>query len=163
MKKVVVTFIIILVTVVSSAQRRGKIRHMKPVKVERPSLPTPIDEEVSCCPPWNPEVIKANTRIVTSPTGGLNANYTIKFTPTYTLRNQMQAYIDYMHAMNPSVTAIITHFKIYNKGADTCESTNGNGIPGVVPPGTWEMTSSSQDISSNGSSKLPDRYLSNWK
>jgi len=56
-----------------------------------------------------------------NPSGGLNANYTVLFTPTQTLKNQMQSYLDYAHAMNPSINAIIINWRLGKVNGTTCE------------------------------------------
>jgi hypothetical protein len=90
--------------------------------------PAPTDN-TTCCPPWNKETIRKNMTIKTNPNGGLNANYTVLFTPTQELKNQMQAYIDYAHSMKPSINAIIVEWRLGKVNGDTCKG-NGTEIGG---------------------------------
>jgi len=83
-------------------------------------IPT-IPQKNDCCPPWNEEIIKKNMKIITDPNGGLNANYTVMFSPTQELKNQMQAYINYAHAMNSSINSIIVHWTLSKKSTQSCE------------------------------------------
>jgi len=82
---------------------------------------TPQTPTADCCPPWNEEIIRKNMTIKTSPVGGLNANYTVLFAPTLELKTQMQTYLDYAHAMNPSINAIIINWRLGKINGDTCE------------------------------------------
>lgn len=85
------------------------------------AIPKPQETTSDCCPPWNEETIRDNMTIKQNLSGGLNANYTVWFTPTSTLKNQMQAYIDYAHAMNPAINAIIINWRLGKVSGDTCE------------------------------------------
>lgn len=86
-----------------------------------PVIEEPQTATTDCCPPWNEETIRNNMKIVASPNGGLTANYTIKFNPTQQLKNQMQAYINYANAMDPSINAIIINWRLGKISGDTCE------------------------------------------
>ena len=75
-------------------------------------VPADAENNDNCCPPWNKDVIIENTTVTQKPNAGLNANYTIKFNPTQQLKNQMQAYLDYISAMNPNVNSIIINWQL---------------------------------------------------
>jgi len=129
MKKSILLIIVIFSISISNAQIR-KVKTIKKSRIDHIERPISNTQSATnlrqdCCPPWNEEIIKDNTRIVTSPYGGINANYTVKFNATATLRNQMQAYLNYAHAMNPSINAIIIAFKMYKQGPDTCDGGYG--------------------------------------
>ena len=104
-----------------------------PVSQTGNSIPLDLDDLVipnttqndACCPPWNEEIIKKNMKIVPAPNGGLNANYTVMFSPTQELKTQMQAYINYAHAMNSSINSIIVHWKLHKQGSSTCDGGYG--------------------------------------
>jgi len=93
------------------------------VAVNLSDIPILVPQQTTtdCCPPWNEETIKQNMTIKQNPSGGLNANYTVLFTPTQTLKNQMQSYLDYAHAMNPSINAIIINWRLGKVNGTTCE------------------------------------------
>ena len=108
----------------------GPIGHTGSISQTVPSRPldlgdipilVPQQTTTDCCPPWNEETIKQNMTIKQNPSGGLNANYTVLFTPTQTLKNQMQSYLDYTHAMNPAINAIIIHWRLGKVNGTTCE------------------------------------------
>ncbi len=98
---------------------------VKPLDFSDIAVPT-APQNNNCCPPWNEDIIKENMKIITNPNGGINANYTIMFNPTQTLKNQIQAYLDYAHAMNSPINAIIIHWTLSKKSANTCEGPGTN-------------------------------------
>lgn len=94
----------------------------EPLGGDFPPDSEPEAEQSNCCPPWNEENIMKNMTIKTNPNGGgLNANYTVLFTPTQELKNQMQSYIDYLHSMNPAIDAIIINWRLGKVSGDTCQ------------------------------------------
>ena len=78
-------------------------------------------ETVTCCPPLNESIIKENLKIESAPSGGLNANYTIKFAPTTSLKNQMQAYLDYSNSLDTSINSLNIKWQLRKVNGNTCE------------------------------------------
>ncbi len=97
----------------------------------------PSSNRSNCCTPINKDSIIAALHPVHA-SGGVSANYTLRFNPSNQFKNQMQAYINYLHAMNPSITSIITHWRIGDVGAGTLPATPGNG--GVVAGAGQQFT-----------------------
>lgn len=87
-------------------------------------------------PPGNPACTPVNNHSISEAfnpihaSGGVTANYTLRFNPSSALKNQMQTYINYLHAMNPAITNIIIHWRI---GAAGTGNTPPPGNGGVVP------------------------------
>lgn len=77
-----------------------------------------LPKKKKCCPPWNAETIIKNTKIRTNPNGGLDANYTVWFNPTQQLKNQMQAYLNYVNAIKPDINSIIINWQLRESDKD---------------------------------------------
>ena len=67
-----------------------------------------------CCPPWNIDLLKE--MMIYQPSGAMWGPYTLKFQPTPTFKNQMQAYINYLHSVNPLITEITIAFRLHYQG-----------------------------------------------
>lgn len=74
-----------------------------------------------CCPPWNPTLLGSSLQYVGS--GSIGAPYTLKFVPSAQLISALQAYLDYIHSTNPSLTKLNIQFQLYDQG------------PSGLPPG----------------------------
>ncbi|HSY51726.1 MAG TPA: hypothetical protein VLC46_23185 [Thermoanaerobaculia bacterium] len=81
-----------------------------------------------CCPPWNSTQLE--DMLVYQGSGGIAAPYTLVFTPTNTFKTQIQAYIDYLHAVNSSINEIILELWLNDEGA------GANPVPTSVFYGT---------------------------
>jgi hypothetical protein len=79
--------------------------------------PTPIDP---CCPPWNKDLLK--DMLFYQGSGSISAPYTLKFQPTTAFKNQMQAYINYLHSLNPLMDAITIAFRLHHQGTGSLPS-----------------------------------------
>jgi len=86
------------------------------VAAARDSCPAIVAEPPSdpCCPPWNKS--KLEDMLFYSGSGSIADPYTLKFQPTPALSAQMQAYIEYVHLVNPAVPAITIHFRVNDAG-----------------------------------------------
>jgi len=60
------------------------------------------NSKTPCCTPVNRNSI-ANALKIVQNNGGLMSNYTLRMNPSYTFRQQMQAYINYIHWMSGGV------------------------------------------------------------
>jgi hypothetical protein len=73
--------------------------------------PPPVDP---CCPPWNKDLLKE--MLFYQGSGSISAPYTLKFQPTQQFKDQMQQYLNYVHSINPSITAITIAFRLHDQG-----------------------------------------------
>jgi hypothetical protein len=90
-----------------------------------------------CCPPINPEII--SQQLFYKGRSNIADDYTLKFQPTATFKNQIQQYTNYIKATNP----IITRFHIIWNLVDC-----GSG-PTAACPAVWAP------IESNGTLWVP--------
>ena len=74
---------------------------------------TPVKPIDPCCPPWNPDMLK--DMLFYQGSGSISAPYTLKFQPTAAFNNQMQAYINYLHSVNPAITAITIDWRLHDQ------------------------------------------------
>jgi hypothetical protein len=73
-----------------------------------------------CCPPWNSALLE--DLLFYKGSGGIAAPYTLLFQPTKLFEDQIQAYIDYLHALDSSMTTITINFRINDAGVGTAPS-----------------------------------------
>ena len=76
--------------------------------------PSPIDP---CCPPWNKDLLK--DLMFYHGQSSVSGPYTLKFQPTTAFNNQMQAYINYLHSLNPAMNAITIDWRLSDQGPNT--------------------------------------------
>ncbi len=85
---------------------------------ELPVRPTPVLPDPpttsACCPPWN-ETWLANS-LAYMGTGSISAPYTLRFQPNAALNSQLMAYVNYLNAVNPSVSGLEIQFQVFNAG-----------------------------------------------
>lgn len=74
---------------------------------ERPNLP-------NCCSPWDEVMLQESLKY--EGTGNITDPYTLRYSPTASINTQMEAYINYLNALDPSVTSITVHFRLWDKG-----------------------------------------------
>ncbi len=74
-------------------------------------LPPPADP---CCPPWNSAILEEALSYHGS--GDIGADYTLVFTPSEALLAQIQAYVTYLHSLNPDITNITIQFRLHDAG-----------------------------------------------
>ncbi len=67
-----------------------------------------------CCPPWNDKILQNSFEY--KGTGNIASPYSLRFNMSQTTKNQLQAYLDYLHALDPSVQKIIINFRLFDKG-----------------------------------------------
>lgn len=71
-----------------------------------------------CCPPFNSTLLQSMLHYQgASATGGLGSPYTVTFQPTAAFNAQMQAYIDYLHTLDPDYTDITIDFSMWDGGS----------------------------------------------
>lgn len=67
-----------------------------------------------CCPPWNSALLES--MLFYQGTGSIAAPYRLKFQAHQTFKDQIQAYIDYLHSLNPLITTINIAFRLHDAG-----------------------------------------------
>ena len=72
--------------------------------IESCSGQEPIYEFDPCCPPMNPTLLADLIHFV--PTGSLASPYKVEMVPNEAFTTQMQAYTDYLAALNPNVNSL---------------------------------------------------------
>jgi hypothetical protein len=96
----------------------------------QPPQPSPVDP---CCPPWNKDILK-NTMVYQGQ-GSIAGPYTLHFLPSSALTAQMNAYVTYVHSVNPAVNAITIDWSLIDLSNNSTVSIpasttwNGSGSP----------------------------------
>lgn len=67
-----------------------------------------------CCPPWNVTSIKNQLHL--NQPGLVPSNYSFTIVPSAPYTGQMQAYLDFLHAMNPAITTLTMTWTITDQG-----------------------------------------------
>jgi hypothetical protein len=88
-----------------------------------------------CCPPWNRD--RLAEMIFYQGSGSIAAPYTLHFQPTATFKSQMQAYIDYLQAINPSIQAITIDWRLHDQGTGNTPTTGLGPQVDVTAYTTW--------------------------
>jgi hypothetical protein len=68
-----------------------------------------------CCPPWNKDLLKS--MMLYQGSGSISDPYTLRFQPTTALKNQMQAYINYLHSLNALMTGITIDWRLHDQNS----------------------------------------------
>ena len=83
-----------------------------------------------CCTPVNPNSM-AEALSFQHDAGGLGANYTLRFNPSSLFKNQMQAYINYVHYMSGNtVNAVFINWQLRECGTGVNPSNSCSGMIG---------------------------------
>lgn len=102
-----------------------------------------------CCPPWNSDMLKS--MLFYQGTGNISDPYTLRFQPSNAFKQQIQAYINYLNAVNPAITTITIHFAAYDAGNG---ASPGSGT-GQVGSNHWvSWTAGGNGNPSNGAINL---------
>lgn len=103
-----------------------------------------------CCPPWNAAVM--SDMLVQDHSGGINAPYTLHFQPTTAFNSQMQTYINYLYASNPSITKITIAWQLHDQGTGTpctnCVPPYGTAV-GPTEYTTWTQGGNGNPVFTN--------------
>jgi len=67
-----------------------------------------------CCSPWDESVLQSSLKYKGS--GSIMDLYTLPYAPDASVNQQMEAYINYLNALDPGVTSITVHFRLWDKG-----------------------------------------------
>lgn len=84
-----------------------------------------------CCPPWNPQTLIDSLQYVGS--GSIGAPYTLKLAPSPTTIQSIQLYLNYIHSVNASLTALQIELQLYDQGNGANHLPLGNNGTGVGP------------------------------
>jgi hypothetical protein len=96
---------------------------------------TPATQVDPCCPPWNRDLMK--DMLFYQGSGSISAPYTLLFQPTTTFKNQMQAYINYLHLMNFAITGITIDWRLHAQGTGATASPPYGPQVGSTTYATW--------------------------
>ncbi len=116
----------------------------------------------TCCPPWDDTRLEGS--LYYNGSGGISDPYTLTFNPGATINAQMQAYINYLNALDPGITTITLSIRLKDKG----QTPNAPGLGMPVSSYhfvTW--TAGSNTSPSSGTPNfftMPDASLqvNNW-
>ncbi|WP_176696011.1 hypothetical protein [Phenylobacterium immobile] len=81
-----------------------------------------------CCPPWNEQILQSSLSYSGTTVGG---SYTLRWQPPSSLNAQMQAYINYLHAVDPSINTINIAFGLFPAGNGAAPGTAGPQVGGT--------------------------------
>jgi hypothetical protein len=105
-----------------------------PVVIDSADNPCPTPTN-PCCPPSSRDQLA--DLLFYQGSGSISAPYTLKFQPTAAFKSKMQAYIDYLHTLNPAMQAITIDWKLYDQGTGTSPATPPGPQVGVTARTTW--------------------------
>jgi hypothetical protein len=88
-----------------------------------------------CCPPWNPD--RLAEMLFYSGSGPINAPYTLHFAPTTLFKSQIQAYINYLHTINPAIASITIDWRLHDQGIGVTPTVPYGPQLGVTAYTTW--------------------------
>jgi hypothetical protein len=105
-----------------------------------------------CCPPWTSTLLA--DMLFYQGSGGIAAPYTLIFKPASAFETQIQAYINYLNALNPAIHKIIIQFRLNDAGTGAAPtggpqvgsnqhfviwSAGGNGTPSNGVPNFFTL------------------------
>jgi hypothetical protein len=94
-----------------------------------------------CCPPWNPNIMLQQLQL--SQAGNVLGNIVYSFLNSIPYKDQMQAYIDYLHSLNPSIKNIVLDWNAFDygpSGPGTSPSATGSFQVGTSVFTEWSCT-----------------------
>ena len=114
--------------------------------VNLPHLVVPPDP---CCPPWTEQTLQDSLAYFN--TGSIASPYTLRWQPPSSLNAQMQAYINYLHAVDPAITNITIAFGVFQAGSGTAPVSGGAQVGGTGGTRlvTWTAGASAPTVPSN--------------
>ena len=127
---------------------------MPDVVIESPALP-------SCCSPWNETVLQESLKYMGS--GNIMDPYSLRYTPDASVNATMEAYINYLNALDSGVTSITVHFRLWDKGQTPSSPGLGSQV-GTDHYVTWTAGGSSAPSNGGGNFfNLPQGMnINNW-
>jgi hypothetical protein len=121
-----------------------------------------------CCPPWNADTLLHQLKL--TQTGSVVGPIAYSFVNSAPYKDKMQAYIDYLHSVNPSIKDVILYWSIEDRGPSgpgTSPSATGTPV-GPAEFTAWSCGTTSSNaspcqgvISAGGSGNLTNGNGSN--
>jgi hypothetical protein len=94
-----------------------------------------------CCTPWTKNALESSFQIITEPGGGLNADFTFEYQGNATTNTQIDAYVNYLKTIKPTIDNLTVDFELKDYGGDDLPSSGGGTpIPGLIQPGVQSVT-----------------------
>jgi hypothetical protein len=104
-------------------------------------VPDPDESFDFCCTPWTKSALENSFQIITEPGGGLNANFTFEYQGNATTDTQIDAYVNYIKTIKPTIDNLGVDFELKDHGSgDLPSSGNGTAITGLIQPGIQTVT-----------------------
>ncbi len=104
-------------------------------------VPDPDESFDFCCTPWTKNALENSFQIITEPGGGLNANFTFEYQGNATTDTQIDAYVNYLKTIKPTIDNLSVDFELKDHGGgDLPSSDNGTAITGLIQPGIQTVT-----------------------
>jgi hypothetical protein len=100
----------------------------------------PISGISPCCPPWAETSIAPSLKPIFSNAG---ANYSMLYQGGASLNNQMEAYINFLKATNPSITTLSVTWQVLNLGTGVNPASSG---PPAAPSQTLVWTAGGTNL-----------------
>ncbi len=69
-----------------------------------------------CCTPWTKSALENSFQIITEPGGGLNANFTFEYQGNATTDTQIDAYVNYIKTIKPTIDNLSVDFELRDHG-----------------------------------------------
>lgn len=91
-----------------------------------PHLIVPPDP---CCPPWTEQTLQDSLTYFNP--GSIASPYTLRWQPPASLNAQMQAYINYLHAVDPAITSVTIAFGVFQAGTGAAPAAGGAQVGGT--------------------------------
>lgn len=98
-----------------------------------------IKTQSTCCPPWDKSTL-AKSFSYEPLNNGMDTKYVLKFNPNTALVSQLNAYIAYLHSLNPSVNKLCLYGRIHCYGTGTNAAGTGPSSPNPVSTNTCNGT-----------------------
>ena len=97
----------------------------------------PVQGQSPCCAPWSEQDIPSALQPIFPTNAG--SPYTMQYLNPATLNAQMGAYLQYVHAMDPSITTITMQWTAVNLGSGSTPANSGT-VTGGMKSVTWTWT-----------------------
>ena len=95
----------------------------------------------ACCPPFDKNIMLE--QLALTQTGNVLGTISYSFLNSSPYKNQIQAYLDYLHSLNPAITNISVQWSVFDlgpAGPGTSPSPTGPPVPGSPAYTTWGCT-----------------------
>jgi hypothetical protein len=104
-------------------------------------IPDPGEPFDFCCTPWTKSALEKSFQIVQQPGGGLTADFTFEYTGNATNDTQIDAYVNYLKTIKPTIDNLSVDFELKDHGSGNLPSSGiGTVITGLIQPGIQTVT-----------------------